>query len=91
MGKLYLWNREPPTIIRDEVYKKQSRITIYHPGEIVPYEIICGIYGMMFHTVFANDIKDVIEKYEGMKKDLKEYINSGMIDEDFCSDFVDKW
>lgn len=46
---------------------------------------------MMFHTVFANDIKDVIEKYEGMKKDLKEYINSGMIDEDFCSDFVDKW
>lgn len=91
MWENYICETENPTIIKDEVYKKQSRITIYHPGEIAPYEIICGIYGMMFHTVFAKNIKDAIEKYEGMKKDLKEYIDSGMTDEDFCSDFVDKW
>lgn len=87
----YICETENSTIINDEVYKKQSRITIYHSGEIAPYEIICGIYGMMFHTVFVNDIKDAIEKYEGMKKDLKEHIDSDMKDEDFCSDFVDKW
>ena len=39
MWENYICETENPTIIKDEVYKKQSRITIYHPGEIAPYEI----------------------------------------------------
>ena len=63
MWEKYVREKENPTIIQDEEYNKQSRITIYHPGDIAPYEIICGIYGVMFHTVFAKDIKEAVEKY----------------------------
>ena len=91
MWEKYVREKENPTIIQDEEYNKQSRITIYHPGDIAPYEIICGIYGVMFHAVFAKDIKEAVEKYEGMKKELKAYIDADMTDENFCSTFVDKW
>lgn len=87
----YVAEKPNSTIVKDEEYKEQCRITIYHPGEISPYEIVCGIYGLMFHTVFASTLDEANEKYDGMKVDLQNYLDHGETDEDFCSDFVDKW
>lgn len=91
MWEKYISEEKDASIIKDEEYKKQTRITIYHPGDIAPYEIICGIYGEMFHTVFASSMTEAVEKYEGMKKELKAYIDADMTDENFCYEFIDKW
>ncbi len=79
------------SLIKSEEYKEQTRISIYCPGEFAPYEIICGIYGEMFHSVFGNTLEEITEKYEGIKIDLQKYIDSGKQDDDFCSNFTDKW
>lgn len=87
----YQGKKDKTSLIKSEEYKEQTRISIYSPGEFAPYEIICGIYGEMFHTVFGNTVEETTEKYEGMKIDLQRYIDSGKQDDDFCSNFTDKW
>nr|WP_106788647.1 hypothetical protein [Massilistercora timonensis] len=83
--------QENPAIIKDEEYKKQTRITIYRSEDIAPFEIVCGIYGLMFHTVFAKDITEALNKYEGMKLDLQKFIDSDLNEKEFCHSFIDKW
>ena len=60
--------------LKDEGYNK-IRITIYRSKAIAPFEIVCGIYGLMFHTVFAKDIADDLVLNEA----------------EFCHSFTDKW
>lgn len=48
MWEKYDRKQENPAIIKDEEYKKQTRITIYRSEDITPFEIVCGIYGLMF-------------------------------------------
>lgn len=63
MGKIQR-KEENPAIIKDEEYKNKMRITIYRSKAIAPFEIVCGIYGLMFHTVFAKDMADDLNAEE---------------------------
>ena len=45
----------------------------------------------MFHTVFAKDITEALNKYEGIKLDLQKLIDSDLNEEEFCHSFIDKW
>ena len=51
----------------------------------------CGIYGLMFHTVFAKDMADALNKYEGMKIDLQKFVDLDLNEAEFCHSFTDKW
>lgn len=45
----------------------------------------------MFHTVFAKDIAEALNKYEGMKLDLQKFVDSDLDEKEFCHSFIDKW
>ena len=64
MWERYIEEKKNPAIIKDEEYKNQIRITIYRSKAVAPFEIVCGIYGLMFHTVFAKDIADDLNAEE---------------------------
>lgn len=75
MWERYIEEKKNSAIIKDEEYKNKIRITIYRSKAIAPFEIVCGIYGLMFHTVFAKDIADDLVLNEA----------------EFCHSFTDKW
>ena len=84
---------ESGTIICDEEYSESCRITLEKTSPI-PYSITCGIYGLMCHTVFASSLEDAKEKYELMKKDLKEFLDQKTTETEllvWLENFVDKW
>ena len=64
MWERYIEEKKNPAIIKDEEYKNQIRITIYRSKAVAPFEIVCGIYGLMFHTVFAKNMADELNKAE---------------------------
>ena len=64
MWERYIEEKKNPAIIKDEEYKNQIRITIYRSKAVAPFEIVCGIYGLMFHTVFAKNMADVLNEAE---------------------------
>lgn len=58
-------------IIKDEVYKNSCRITLEkYPNR---YEITCGVYGAMVHTVYCG--KNCLETYDSMKQELQNFID----------------
>lgn len=78
-------------IIADEEYKDNCRITLEKEG-YTPYGITCGIYGLMVHTVFASEKTEAEQKYEAMKKELQEFVDSSNDeDDDWCEQFVTRW
>lgn len=83
---------EGGTILEDEEVEGACRITL-EKGGWAPYSITCGIYGMMVHTSFAGEEDEARKKYEGMKADLKSFIDSPSQDEngEWCEQFVNKW
>ena len=64
MWERYIEEKKNPAIIKDEEYKNQIRITIYRSKAVAPFEIVCGIYGLMFHTVFAKNMADELNEAE---------------------------
>lgn len=78
-------------IVKSEKYLNQSRITIYSPGDFSKYEIVCGIYGLMFHTVFADSLDEANTKYEQMKQDIQTFIDNDFNEDDFFCNFIEKW
>lgn len=91
MWERYIEEKKNSAIIKDEEYKNQIRITIYRSKAVAPFEIVCGIYGLMFHTVFAKDMADALNKYEGMKIDLQKFVDLDLNEAEFCHSFTDKW
>ena len=80
-------------IICDEEYEKSCRITLEKTKQI-PYSITCGVYGLMFHTVFAKTELEAKEKYECMKRELKDFIDTDTEETDainWVECFVEKW
>ncbi len=76
-------------IIADEEYNNSCRITLEKCKKY--YAITCGIYGSMVHTAFC-DADEYKSKYAEMKKDLQNFIDSGMDNEDdFFDEFVFKY
>lgn len=64
MWEKYSEKKKNPAIIKDEEYKNKMRITIYRSKAIALFEIVCGIYGLMFHTVFAKNMADDLNEAE---------------------------
>ena len=60
---------EQGTILRDEEYSQSARITL-EQCKHVPFAITCGIYGWMFHTVFASSREEAETVFEAMKERL---------------------
>ena len=80
-------------IIFDEEYLGSCRITL-EETKAVPYSITCGVYGMLCHTVFADTPPEAKQKYEGIKQDLKAFIDSDMDDASvmiWVENFIEKW
>lgn len=84
---------ENGVIILDEEYLYASRITLERDGIIAPYSITCGVYGMMAHTAFADQETEAMGKYDGMKKELQEFIDSEDDDKsgEWCERFANHW
>ena len=84
---------EDGEIICDEVYENSCRITL-EKTKPIPYSITCGVYGFMCHTVFAKTELEAKEKYECMKSELKDFIDTDTEETDevnWVECFVRKW
>ncbi len=82
---------EKGEILSDEEYKNACRITLEKCERY--YAITCGIYGGMVHTAFS-DNNHYQEMYEAMKKDLQEFIDKDISDDEmfvFYDEFVMKY
>ena len=80
-------------IIFDEEYEDSCRITL-EKTKPIPYSITCGVYGLMCHTVFAKTEQEAKEKYEFMKIELKDFVDSYIEETDavnWVECFVEKW
>lgn len=76
--------------LRDEEYKGSCRITLVKFTD--RYEITCGVYGAMFHTVYCGENHQEI--YEAMKMELQAFIDKNTTrDEEyaFYDDFTVKY
>lgn len=82
-------------IIKDEVISGACRITLEKDCPTVQYGITCGVYGLMMHTTWADTHQEAMEKYEGMKRELRECaerLGDDAFDEvEWCQTFVDRW
>ena len=84
---------ENGAIINDEeLSNEEARITL-EKGGYAPFGITCGIYGLMFHTVFAEDYDEAFGKYEEMKIAIADFfINQDDTDVgDWCGWFSDRF
>jgi len=80
-------------IIYDEEYFGSCRITLEKTNPI-PYSITCGVYGLMCHTAFASTELEAKEKYECMKKELKNFIDADTEETEeiiWIESFIGKW
>jgi|GEM_PF-1483810 len=80
------------TIVNDEEYSSKARITLERGGS-TPFGIACGIYGLMFHTAFASDRVEAVNKYEEMKAAVADYMNAedDLDASDWCGWFADRF
>ena len=82
-------------IIADEEYADACRITLEKECPIEPYGITCSIYGLMVHTTWASTLAEAMNKYEGTKKELADFVETYADEESlygaWCSDFVGRW
>ncbi len=65
---------EGGTIVLDEEHEVGARITLEQDGQIAPWAITCGVYGLMFHTRFFAARPTAEAEYEAMKAALDEIL-----------------
>jgi hypothetical protein len=85
---------EEGAILRDEEHGRGSRITLERETVIAPFAITCGIYGSMFHTTFASNEAEAIQKYDEMKVWLDRMLGDDVTEEAYLKrlqEFVDKF
>lgn len=91
------WKKGPENgwVIEDEEIPSVCRITLEEDCDAAPYAITCGVYGLMVHTTWDDDYGDAMEKYEAMKKDLRQCAEmldgEGFSAGGWCDDFASKW
>ena len=54
----------------DEEHIDGARVTLERDGCTAPWSVTCGIYGDFMHTAFASSEKEGRMKYDNMKVDL---------------------
>jgi len=91
-GTLGTTGVENGVILNDEEFSNEARITLERKGS-APYSITCGIYGLMFHTAFAKNRKEAVNKYEEMKAAIADFINNHEATDvsDWCGWFSDRF
>lgn len=65
---------ESGIIIKDEEIENSARITIEKDGQIAPFAITLGIYGLTFHTNFYSSIQTAEEDFKWYKQKIEEIL-----------------
>ena len=68
---------EKGVILDDEEHSLGARITLEKGGDIAPFSVTCGIYGLLVHTRFFSDEADGKQAYEAMKLGLVAVADAG--------------
>ena len=55
-------------IVKDYEHRDGARITIENGGDIAPYSVTIGIYGLMFHTTFSSSLDQAEKQAEILKE-----------------------
>lgn len=71
---------ENGVIICDEEIGSGARITLERGGDIAPYSITCGVYGVMFHTRFFANEAEARQAYQAMKPGLASIATGEAVD-----------
>ncbi|MEO7990260.1 MAG: hypothetical protein ABI663_12015 [Chryseolinea sp.] len=58
-------------IIRDEENTFGARVTLEDKGDVAPFSITLGIYGLMFHTEFFSTIDQGQRCFESYKEKIE--------------------
>ncbi len=61
-------------IIRDEESTLGARVTLEGKGNIAPFSITLGIYGLMFHTEFFSDLEHAVKCFNLYKLKINEVL-----------------
>jgi hypothetical protein len=56
--------------VLDEEHSAGARITLEQGGDVAPWSITCGVYGLMFHTRFFANRLTAHAEYTAMKSAL---------------------
>ena len=71
-----------------------ARITLEEGSILAKYSITCGIYGLMVHTVCAQNKEAALSKYEEMKFEVEKFLVQDYGEEEasaWCDAFVNKF
>ena len=69
-------------ILKDEENTFGARVTLEGKGDIAPFSITVGIYGMMFHTQFFSTLDQAQRCFDLYKDKIEAVINHYSIKED---------
>ena len=75
-------------IIEDIEHVQGARITIERDGDIAPFAVTLGVYGLMFHTHFVGDEQSAKTYLEKKKAQISETLEHLQIDQD---DQTEEW
>lgn len=76
---------EGGTIVLDEEHADGARITLERDGDIAPWAITCGVYGLMVHTRFFAARPTAEAECEAMKRAL-----SGIVSQIGAADLAEQ-
>ncbi|AYB29128.1 hypothetical protein [Chryseolinea soli] len=73
---------EGGTILRDEENTFGARVTLEGKGDVAPFSITIGIYGLLFHTEFFLDLAQAQKCFDLFKRKIEDIIHHYSISED---------
>jgi hypothetical protein len=62
---------EGGVIVKDYEHSDGARVTIEKGGDIAPYSVTVGIYGLMFHTAFSSSLDEAENQVEILKQKIE--------------------
>ncbi len=68
-------------IIKDEELASSARVTIEKNGQIAPFSITLGIYGLAFHTNFYSTIEKAEKDFQWYKSKIEDILDLYEINE----------
>ncbi len=83
---------ESGIILCDEEHSHGARITLEKGGDIAPFSITCGVYGVLVHTRFFADEAEGQKAYDLMKPGLASIAAGDALDASTAaSEFVEQF
>lgn len=62
---------EGGVIVTDYEHSDGARVTIEKGGDIAPYSVTIGIYGLMFHTAFSSSLDEAENQEEILRQKIE--------------------